>query len=114
MVRAEPQRVETYITEDGQCPFDEWLSDLADLTAAARIDARVTRLRLGLFGDWKAVGEGVMELRVDVGPGYRLYFARVGRRVVLLLCAGPKSTQRADIKTAQAFLADYQARTKGV
>lgn len=110
-MRAEPQRVETYITEDGKRPFDEWLSDLTDRKAAARIEARVARLRLGLLGDWKAVGGGVMELRVDAGPGYRIYFARVGRQIVLLLCGGSKGSQRADIKTAQEYLADYQART---
>lgn len=111
MVRVEPQRVETYITEEGKCPFDEWLSDLTDQKAAARIDARIARLRLGNFGDWKSVAGAVMEMRVDVGPGYRIYLARVGRRVVLLLCGGAKGTQRADIKTAQEYLADYQART---
>ncbi len=110
-MRFEPQRVETYITEDGKRPLDEWLSALTDQQAAARIDARITRLRLGNFGDWKTIGDGVMELRVDVGPGYRIYFARVGRRVVLLLCGGSKGTQRADIKAAQEYLADYQART---
>lgn len=81
--------------------FDEWLADLADQRAVGRIIARIERMRQGLFGDVDAVGDGVSELRIDHGPGYRLYFVRTGRTVYLLLCGGDKSTQRADIKRAK-------------
>lgn len=80
--------------------FAEWLDDLRDLAGRARILARIQRLASGNPGDVKPVGDGVSELRIDVGPGYRVYFTRRGRDVVILLAGGDKSTQGADIKTA--------------
>jgi putative addiction module killer protein len=79
--------------------------------AAARIAIRIDRLALGNFGDCKALREGVSELRIDWGPGYRLYFGRLGRESVLLLCGGDKRKQSADIERAIDYLKDYKERT---
>jgi len=82
--------------------FAEWLASLKDLRAMARIAERARRLGLGLTGDARPVGEGVSELRIDYGPGYRVYFKSLERDViVILLCGGDKSTQDRDIKTAK-------------
>ena len=81
--------------------FDKWLTHLRDRMGRLRILARVTRLEAGNFGDCKYVGENVFELRIDHGPGYRVYFTRRGEVVVILLCGGDKSTQIADIAIAQ-------------
>ncbi|KFX65209.1 type II toxin-antitoxin system RelE/ParE family toxin [Paraburkholderia fungorum] len=85
--------------------FDSWLAGLADLRARAKILVRVRRAERGHFGDVKLLEDGVSEMRVDSGPGYRVYFAREGRMVYLLLCGGDKSTQAADIKHAKAMWA---------
>lgn len=84
--------------------FDQWLRTLADLKARARILARLESARLGNLGDVKSVGDGVREMRVHVGPGYRVYFAQRGRVVLLLLCGGSKSSQSRDIARAQHIL----------
>ncbi len=80
--------------------FDAWLASLADLTAVARIQARIDRAEDGNFGDCKAVGEGVCEMRIHVGPGYRVYFVQRGIAWVILLAGGDKSSQTKDIKAA--------------
>lgn len=81
--------------------FTDWIGNLRDLRAVARIDARIGRLRLGNFGDVKSVGGGVSELRIDYGPGYRVYFTRQSEVVVLLLCGGDKGSQARDIMLAK-------------
>jgi putative addiction module killer protein len=81
--------------------FAEWLSELRDSRAVARIASRIRRVALGAFGDVKGVGDGVGELRIDHGPGYRLYIVRRGQEVVVLLCGGDKSTQSEDIVRAK-------------
>lgn len=83
--------------------FSEWFSGLRDKRAKARIDARIDRMAMGNFGDVEPAGEGVSELRIDYGPGYRVYFIRRGPTLVLLLCGGDKSTQDKDIKRAKAL-----------
>lgn len=83
--------------------FTDWLGNLRDLRAIARIDARIGRLRLGNFGDAKSVGGAVSELRIDYGPGYRIYFTRRGEAVVLLLCGGDKDSQAKDIMLAKTL-----------
>ena len=80
--------------------YSEWFASLRDRQTRARIDIRIRRLSLGNPGDVKAVGEGVSELRIDYGPGYRVYFVRRGQTVVILLAGGDKRTQDRDIKTA--------------
>jgi putative addiction module killer protein len=86
--------------------FDEWLTDLADQKAKAKIASRIERLGFGNPGDVKPVGEGVSEMRVPYGPGYRIYFKQTGKSVVLLLCGGDKSTQGTDIKRAKEIAAE--------
>jgi len=80
--------------------FSKWLGELRDRQARARILTRIDRLHLGLVGDVKPVGEGVSELRIDYGPGYRVYFTQRGKELVILLAGGDKRTQDRDIKTA--------------
>lgn len=98
------------MTAAGVDVFDAWLDSLADATAVARIIARVDRIRAGNFGDHKPVGDSVWELRIDHGPGYRVYYALAGRQVVLLLCGGDKRKQSADIHRAIALWNDYNER----
>jgi putative addiction module killer protein len=100
--------VRVHTTSDGRRPFDEWLGALKDLRAIEKIDARIARLRSGNFGDCKPVGEGVLELRVHHGPGYRIYFGRQGRAVVILLCAGNKATQPRDIARAKRYWREHR------
>ena len=83
--------------------FSAWLRKLRDLQALARIQIRIRRLSLGNFGDVKSVGEGVSELRIDYGPGYRVYLTRIGSQIVLLLAGGTKRTQQKDIERAKAM-----------
>ena len=90
-------------------PFEEWLDDLKDKRAVARVLARLARVRLGNLGDCKPVGEGVSELRVDYGPGYRVYFGQKGRTLVVLLCGGDKRTQDRDIRLARQFWQEFKA-----
>ena len=86
--------------------FQGWLSGLNDAEARARILARIKRTEMGNLGDVEPVGGGVSEMRIHYGPGYRVYFSRRGRVLILLLCGGDKSTQAADIKRAKRMLAD--------
>jgi putative addiction module killer protein len=88
--------------------FDAWVETLRDRQARQRIAARLTRLQAGNPGDVKPVGEGISELRIDYGPGYRIYFTRRGPLIVLLLCGGDKSTQAKDIKKAIAAAKDWK------
>jgi putative addiction module killer protein len=99
-----------YVTEEGLYPFRKWLDNLRDIQARARIRVRINRIRLGNFGDSKSVGEGVVELKVKHGPGYRVYFGRSGNAVVILLCGGDKATQSKDVQMAKYYWADYQRR----
>jgi putative addiction module killer protein len=83
--------------------FSAWLNGLSDKRAAARIAQRIVRLRNGLFGDVKPVGEGISELRVDYGPGYRVYFVQRAATLIVLLCGGDKHSQSRDIARAKAL-----------
>ncbi len=103
--------VRQYQTVDGRTPIAEWLDGLRDVPARRRIVARLDRLSLGLIGDWKSIGSGVYELRIDTGPGYRVYYAQDGAAIVLLLCGGDKRTQAKDIERAHAYWKDYKARS---
>lgn len=97
-----------YETPSGGRPFSEWLAGLRDVRARARIRARLNRLRLGNFGDCKSVGAGVSELRVDFGPGYRVYFGTEDHRIVVLLCGGNKRRQSTDIERAKAYWKEHK------
>ena len=99
-----------YATEDGRQPLRQWLAGLRDTKTVARVQARLNRLSVGNFGDTRAVGRGVSELRIPYGPGYRVYYARHGGAVVMLLCGGAKSSQANDIRQAQLYWADFKRR----
>lgn len=105
-----PRELILYETDDGNCPLVSWLDRLRDSRARARIKKRLDRVELGNLGDVRSVGEGVLELKVDYGPGYRVYFSEIGSTVVLLLCGGDKSTQRQDILKAKQYWTDFQQR----
>jgi len=109
-MEVKPQQVRVYETKDGKRPFDKWLRGLRDTRARQRVRTRIARIRLGNFGDFKSVGEGVGEIRIDYGPGYRVYFGRDGDEIVILLTGGDKSTQGSDIETAKEYWDDYKAR----
>src|ERR1700677_278642 len=88
--------------------FLKWLRDLRDVRARARIQIRIDRLSLGNPGDATPVGEGVSEMRIDYGPGYRVYFARRGKALVVLLCGGNKQTQDEDIARAKTLAKEWK------
>lgn len=81
--------------------FQDWLDELKDVRAQARIAARLRQVEMGNLGDWKSVGGAVSEMRVDTGPGFRLYFTQRGRTLIVMLVRGDKSSQKRDIKRAQ-------------
>lgn len=99
-----------YQLEEGSVPFTEWLCGLRDVRARAQIEVRLRRISSGNFGDCKPVGEGVSELRLDIGAGYRVYYGRYGQSLVILLCVGDKGSQQADITRAKAYWADWKRR----
>lgn len=99
-----------YQREDGHEPFTDWLAGIRDKVAAARIRVRLRQVEAGNFGDCDAVGEGVIELRIHVGAGYRVYCGRHGKTVVILLCGGDKSTQPRDIKRAKELWSEWKRR----
>ena len=106
-----PVEIEFYQTTSERCPFEEWLESLE--TKLQKIVAiRLARVRRGLFGDVESVGEGVFELKIDVGPGYRIYYGKYGNVVVVLLHAGEKKRQSADIERAQAYWREYLGRMR--
>jgi putative addiction module killer protein len=100
-----------YVTGSGKDVFDDWLSSLADPRAQAKIAVRTNRLAAGNFGDSKSLRQGLCELRIDWGPGYRVYYAMIGPVCVLLLCGGDKRKQSSDIERALGYLSDYKERT---
>jgi putative addiction module killer protein len=105
--------IRRYVTRAGKDVFGDWLRRLPDNQARARILARIDRLAVGNFGDSKKLHGSVSELRIDCGPGYRVYYAMVGKVCVLLLCGGDKRKQTSDIRRAIEYLQEYQERTRG-
>lgn len=106
---ARPRNVDVYESASGSAPFDDWMRNLKDPVGKAAIDAKVALLRRGSLGKYREVGDGLIELKINVGPGYRIYLADDGKNS-LILFAGRKNTQKQDIKTAQRYWADYKAR----
>jgi putative addiction module killer protein len=105
-------RIAYYTDENGNKPFRKWPNDLCDQIAAVRIRARLTRVRAGSFGSVRNVGEGVVELKIDHGPGYCVYYVIDNGTVVLLLCGGDKRSQQRDIESAQRFWKNHQEQRK--
>ncbi|MDE1945541.1 MAG: type II toxin-antitoxin system RelE/ParE family toxin [Patescibacteria group bacterium] len=106
-----PLRIWVYVDASGRVPFSEWKGGLAP-DEQALIERRIERLEVGNWGDWRPVGDGVAELRIHHGPGYRIYVGRQGLQAVLLLGGGDKSTQAKDIRIAQAHWADHRTRSR--
>ncbi len=101
-----------YRLKSGRHPFDDWFRSLRDKIAQSRIVARIHQLEAGNLGDYAPVGDGVLELRIHVGAGYRVYVGRYGDIVVVLLCGGDKATQQRDIDRAREHWADWKQRQK--
>lgn len=101
-----------YETPNGTQPFMDWLRGLNDIKARTAIRLRLNRMQLGNFGYCEPVGEGVSELKIDLGPGYRVYFGMIGRTIVLLLFGGDKRSQNRDIQRALEYFRDHKKREK--
>jgi len=101
-----------YLSTEGKAPYSEWLTGLPDRKTQARILTRINRMEAGNFGDHKPISAGVWELRIDWGPGYRVYYAQAGKRLILLLAGGDKRKQQADIDAAISYWKDWKEREK--
>src|SRR6266508_2904605 len=99
-------------TAEGSCPFERWIATLRDHESIVRIIRRLRRVKSGALGDTKSVGAGISELRVDYGPGYRVYFAIAGKTIVILLGGGEKRTQQKDIDSAQKLWRENKDETE--
>jgi putative addiction module killer protein len=110
-VQLEPKELVSYETASKKIPFDKWIKNLKDHKCQAVILARLRRFAItGNPGDFSSVGNGVYELRIHCGPGYRIYYGEEGMTLILLLCAGDKSTQSRDIDRAQNYWQDHRNR----
>ncbi|NJL11340.1 MAG: type II toxin-antitoxin system RelE/ParE family toxin [Calothrix sp. SM1_7_51] len=109
-MEAQPREIKEYQTADGQNPFAQWIDSLRDRKARAKIRNRLTRVEAGNLGNYRSVGEGVCELKINFGPGYRVYFGQVESTIILLLCGGDKSTQEEDILQAKEYWREYERR----
>ncbi|KYC39269.1 addiction module killer protein [Scytonema hofmannii PCC 7110] len=109
-MEAHTREIRRYMTADGKIPFAEWFDGLRDNKAISKINSRIKRVTLGNLGDYRSIGEGVCELKIDCGPGYRIYFGQIGITIILLLCGGDKSTQAEDIRKAKEYWEDYEKR----
>ncbi len=107
-MEALPRQIVLLRLDDGSSPFDDWIENLRDSLLVRAVDARLTRIRDGNFGDHKSVGEGVFELRIHKGPGLRVYYGLDGDRLVVLLGGGDKSSQDKDIEKAQTLWRKYR------
>jgi putative addiction module killer protein len=105
-------KIRHYLTADGRDLYLEWHRRLRDTKASIAVDRRINRMESGNFGDHKFCRDGVHELRIDIGPGYRVYYAMAGVLVVLLLCGGDKRTQDADLDRACDLWRDWQRRVE--
>ena len=103
--------IRRYQAENKSEPITKWLSDLRDKRMRAHMEVRFSRLAAGNFGDCKSLRDGVFELRIDKGPGYRVYYGMIGKTIVLLLCGGDKGNQDTDIQRAVDYLKDFKRRS---
>lgn len=106
-------RIELYETPDGDCPYEKWFFRLTSSIRAV-VQSRLDRIGKSNFGDIKKIVEakGLYEIRLHIGPGYRIYFTKIGGEIIILLCGGMKKSQLRDIKKAQEYLMDYLKRKK--
>ena len=103
-----PREIQIYRLPNGRRPFAEWLESIPDTSTLDRIQARLERLEDGNLGDYQSIGDGVFELRLNFGPGYRIYFGQMGNTTVLLLCGGDKSSQARDVERAKNYWLQYK------
>ncbi|CBN59018.1 MULTISPECIES: type II toxin-antitoxin system RelE/ParE family toxin [Kamptonema] len=108
-MEVQPREIERYTTSEGRVPYDEWFNSLRDINTQAKIISRLNRIADGNLGDSRSVGEGVCELKINYGSGYRIYFGQIGSTTVLLLCGGDKSTQDKDIRRAKEYWINYRS-----
>jgi len=101
----------TYVKVNGSAPFNDWLESLKDRKARAIVRTRINRIRLGNLGSCRSVGDGVSELKIKFGAGYRVYFGQKGDEIIILLSGGDKSSQNKDIKQAREYWQDYIKRS---
>ncbi len=109
-----PKSVIVYATPNEEEPFTNWLNSLRDVMGRKRILARITRLEQGNYGDCEPVGEGISELRMFFGPGYRVYFGEQGNDIVILLCGGDKDSQDRDIQQVKAYWQEYLSHEEDI
>ena len=105
------RKVLHYQSETGKIPYREWINALKDKLGKAHILERIDRAEEGNLGKHRSVGGGVVELKIDFGPGYRVYLGQVGEELIILLCGGDKSNQDKEIRLAQKYWEDYRRRT---
>ncbi len=112
MLHSPVHEIVHYQGTNGKYPFREWMTGLRDKLAKAQVGKRLSQIGSGNLGDAKSVGDGVIELRIHTGPGYRLYCGRYGLVWIVLLCGGDKSTQQQDIARAKQYWADWKRRQR--
>lgn len=104
--------IEIYETASGKRPFKDWIDDLREGPTQAKVWTRIDRLKMGNFGDCKTLQDGVCELRIAYGPGLRIYYGKIGAKLILLLCGGDKSSQEKNIAKAKEYFKDWAERGK--
>ena len=97
-----------YVSESGNCPFQNWLENLKDVKGRAVIRKKINLLRLGYFSDFRSLGDNLFEMRIFFGPGYRVYFGKQRNKIIVLLCGGRKGSQKRDIEKAQKYWKKYK------
>ena len=107
---ADSYEINIYQKDDGSRPYIDWLTAMRDVKARLAVTRRISRMTAGNFGDHKSLKQGLWELRIDVGAGYRVYYCIEGTQIILLLCGGDKDTQTEDIARARLYKADYEQR----
>lgn len=105
-------QIVNYLTENGRSPFEKCFNSLKDRKAKQKIRLRLDSVQLGNLGDYKSLGDGIFELRIDYGGGYRIYYGQENLTIILLLCGGDKSTQKQDINQAKKYWKDYENHRK--
>lgn len=107
MAEATQKELQYYVTPDGKIPFNEWFESLKDKRARQEVSRRLGRALLGNFGDHRSLGADLYELKISYGPAYRIYYTQRDNKIIVLLCAGNKSSQTDDIRKAKLYLQDY-------
>lgn len=113
MMEVRPRDVRNYVTPDGREPYEEWVNSYSERKIRAIIQQRIRRLELGNFGDCRWLAGDLCELKIDYGPGYRVYLGIANRVIVILLCGGTKKTQQQDIQKAEEYWEEFRSRKDG-